>query len=464
MSAHPGQPLPSGERACIIGAGISGLTAAKACRDRGLPYDQFEAGSEIGGLWRYENDTGRAAAYRTLHINSSKTNMELEDFPVPDDFPTFGHHSEVLQYMEDYADAFDLRDGITVNTSVERVGPTDDRRWAVTLDTGETRIYGAVLVATGHHWNPRWPDFPGSFSGTERHSNDYRRPENYVGERVLVMGIGNSACDIAVDLCRVAEQVTLSTRSSAWILPKYILGIPLDQWTGSWMEYLPWWIRREMFRVLVWLTVGNQERYGVPKPDHDLMQEHPTISEELLAQVGHGRVDVKPNVERLRGQTVRFEDGTAEAFDTIIYATGYEIAVPFLPDDVFAVENNEMALYRYVVPPDLPGLYFLGFMQPLGSILPLVERQSKWVAALLEGEVALPTPDEMRSTIKDNLDRMQKRYHDSPRHTIQVDFWDYVHRMKREWKEGRKRARRRNAPRRTEPEGTSGKSSVIANT
>jgi hypothetical protein len=462
VSDIPGQTLPPGDTACIIGAGVSGLTAAKACRERGIPYDQFEAGSEVGGLWRYENDTGRSAAYRTLHINSSKHNMELEDFPLPDDFPTFGHHAEVLRYIEDYTEAFDLRKGITFNTSVERVAPTDDDRWAVTLGTGDTRSYGAVLVATGHHWNPRRPEVPGSFEGRELHSHDYRRPENFTGERVLVVGIGNSACDIAVDLCRVAEQVTISTRSSAWILPKYILGIPLDQWTGYWMEYLPWWIRREMFRVLVWMTVGDQERYGVPKPEHDLMQEHPTISEELLAQVGHGRVDVKPNVERLEGDGVSFEDGTDDTFDTITYATGYEIAFPFLPDDVFAVENNEVALYRYIVPLNRPGLYFLGLMQPLGAIMPLVERQSKWIAALLDGEVALPTPDAMRDTIESNRRRIQRRYKDSPRHTIQVDFWDYVHRLEREWNEGRKRARQQNVPRRKDLEERREGESVIA--
>jgi cation diffusion facilitator CzcD-associated flavoprotein CzcO len=434
------QTLSPGETVCIIGAGISGLTAAKACCDRGLPYHQFEAGSAVGGLWRYENDNGRAAAYRTLHINSSKHNMELADFPVPDDFPTFGHHSEVLKYIEDYADAFNLRDGITFNTSVDRVAPMADDRWAVTLDTGETRTYGAVLVATGHHWKPRRPDFPGSFQGREMHASDYRRPEDFTGERVLVVGIGNSACDIAVDLCRVAAHVTISTRSSAWILPKYILGIPLDQWTGYWMEYLPWWIRRELFRLLVGLTVGNQERYGVPKPEHDLMQEHPTISEELLAQVGHGRVDVRPNVERRDGRRVQFEDGTAAAFDALIHATGYEIQFPFVPDEVLSIEDNRVAFYRYVVPPAWPGLYFLGLIQPLGSVFPLVERQAKWVAALLDGELALPPPEEMRSTIEDTVNRMKKRYHDSPRHTIQVDFWDYVHRMEREWRAGKRRA------------------------
>jgi hypothetical protein len=186
--------------------------------------------------------------------------------------------------------------------------------------------------------------------------------------------------------------------------------------------------------------VGNQERYGVPKPEHDLMQEHPTISEELLAQVGHGRVDVRPNVERRDGRRVQFEDGTTAAFDALIHATGYEIQFPFVTDEVLSIEDNRVAFYRYVVPPAWPGLYFLGLIQPLGSVFPLVERQAKWVAALLDGELALPPPEEMRSTIEDTVNRMKKRYHDSPRHTIQVDFWDYVHRMEREWRAGKRRA------------------------
>jgi cation diffusion facilitator CzcD-associated flavoprotein CzcO len=439
--------LAPGETACIIGAGISGLTAAKALADRDLPYDHLEMGSDLGGLWRFQNDTGRSAAYETLHINSSKTNMELADFPLPDDFPTFGHHRDVLQYFEDYAEAFDLRERITFNTAVEHVEPAEDGTWRVTLDTGTTRTYGAVLVATGHHWKPRWPDFRGTFSGRTLHAHDYERPADFQGQRVLIVGIGNSACDIAVDLSRIAEQVTVSTRSGAWVLPKYILGRPLDQWTGDWMEYLPIAFRRRLFRLLVWLTVGDQERYGVPTPDHGLMHEHPTISQELLSQVGHGRVEVVRNVERMDGQTVHFEDGASGMFDTIIYATGYDIAFPFLPDRVLDAANNRVALYRYVVPPEWPGLYFLGLIQPLGALMPLVERQSKWVAALLDGAVALPDADAMRATIRKTQEAMDRRYTNSPRHTIQVDFWDYVHQLRREMRTGRRRAQRLGATR-----------------
>ncbi|WP_245846012.1 flavin-containing monooxygenase [Longibacter salinarum] len=434
--------LLKGQKACIIGAGISGLTAAKALSDRGLLYDHFELGSDIGGLWRFENDNRRSAAYRTLHINSSKHNMELDDFPMPDDFPVFGHHADVLQYFEDYADSFDLRESITFNTGVEQVERDGRNRWTVTLTTGERRTYGAVIVATGHHWNPRWPDFPGSFAGEELHSHDYTEPRDFLGKRVLVVGIGNSACDIVVDLSRMADHVTLSTRSSAWILPKYILGQPLDQWTNPYMERLPVSVRRLLFKLLVWISVGDQETYGLPKPDHDLMEEHPTISQELLSQIGHGRVEVKPNIDRLDGDSVSFEDGTSEAYDAVIYATGYDITFPFLPDDLFSVEENQVRLFRYIVPPNTPGLYFLGLIQPLGALMPLVEKQSKWVAMLLDGAAILPEPDAMEEAIDDELKAMRKRYTGSPRHTIQVDFWNYMRQIEREMRRGKKRAQR----------------------
>ncbi len=446
--------LPPDERACIIGAGISGLTAAKALRDRNLPYDQFELGSDVGGLWRFENDNGRSAAYRTLHINSSKTNMELADFPMPEDCPTFGHHTDVLQYFEDYAHEFNLYANIAFNTRVELVEDAGSGRWDVILDSGERRRYGAVIVANGHHWNPRWPDVHGTFQGRALHSHDYRQPEDYLGEDVCVVGIGNSGCDIAVDLSRVANHVTLSTRSSAWVLPKYILGKPLDQWTGYWMEYLPVGLRQKLFQLLRWMTVGNQERYGVPTPDHDLMEEHPTISQELLSAVGHGRVEIKPNIHRLDGDTIHFEDGSHGHYDTVIYATGYDFSFPFLPDSIFRTDNNRVELYQYVVPPRWRRLYFSGLIQPLGAVMPLVERQGKWIASLLDGEVALPDRGTMKRRIREDLEAMNERYTDSPRHTVQVDFWDYVHRLEAERKEGRQRAQEEGLPRRSELDGT----------
>lgn len=441
MAAHRTEARAPDERACIIGAGISGLTAAKALKDRGIRYDQFELDGDLGGLWRIDHP--RSAAYTSLHINSSKTNMELADYPVPEAFPEFAHHTDVLRYFEAYAEAFGLDDRITFNTAVERAAPNADGTWAVTLDTGETRRYGAVLCATGHHWNPRRPDFPGTFDGRTLHAHGYHDPSSFEGERVCIVGIGNSACDIADDLTRVAEHVTISTRSGAWIVPKYLLGIPLDQWTSNAMEYLPVAVRQVLFRLLTWLTVGDQSRYGVPTPEHQMMQAHPTVSQELLSHVGHGRIAIKPNIARLDGSGVAFEDGTREPFDTIIYATGYDITFPFLPDEVLRVEDNDVALYRFVVLPDQPNLYVLGLIQPLGALMPLSERQARWVAGLLAGDYALPDPGTMRRSIQETKARMDRRYHDSPRHTIQCDFWTYMRTLEREMKRGERRSGRR---------------------
>ncbi len=162
------------DKVCIIGAGSSGMVAAKVLQERGIAFDCFEKGSDIGGNWRYGNDNGLSAAYQSLTINTSKKRMAYSDFPMPADYPDFAHHSQILTYFENYVDHFHLREAIAFNTSVTEVCPAGTNRWAVTLDNGETRYYRAVLVASGHHWFPRWPDFPGEFKGTIIHAHDYR--------------------------------------------------------------------------------------------------------------------------------------------------------------------------------------------------------------------------------------------------------------------------------------------------
>lgn len=446
---YPAAALRPGARACIIGAGCSGLTAAKALLEQGVPYDHFEMGAAIGGNWRYGNDNGRSSAYRTLHIISSRENMQFSDFPMPEDFPDYGHHSDVLDYFERYAEHFGVTKRITFNTKVTRVVPAANDAWDVTTrgPDGEeaTQTYGAVLIANGHHWCPRTPDFPGTFDGEAMHSHDYREPHELAEKRVLVVGMGNSACDIAIDACRIAGRTVVSTRSSAHIIPKYLLGRPTDHWTSIVTDRLPAWGQAAILRALTYLTAGNQERYGVPLPEHGVMAAHPTLNQEFLAYVGHGRVKVRANVERLDGDGVVFADGTREAFDLIIYATGYHIRFPFLPDRVFAVgEDNELSLYRNVVDPSQPGLYFVGLVQPIGAIMPLSEVQGQWVAGLLAGEMALPSVPAMHRDIAKRKAEVARRYTKSPRHTIQVSFWKYRNRVREEMRRAR-RVRRRTA-------------------
>lgn len=428
---------------CIIGAGASGIVAAKILHQRQIPFVAYEKGSQIGGLWRYNNDNGLSAAYATLHINTSRQRMAYSDFPMPDNYPVYPHHSQIIDYFDAYVDHFGFRDHIRFNTEVTRVTPDGQGGWRVRLADGSEHGYRAVIVANGHHWDPRWPDFPGSFSGRTMHSHDYRTPNPFDGARVLIVGIGNSAVDIAVDVCGTARRTIVSTRRSAYIVPKYMFGKPADEFTSPVTSRLPLSLQRLGYKLILWLSRGSQENYGVPVPKHKLLQEHPTVSSDFLLRAGHGDIEIKPNIAELQGDRVRFVDGTEAEVDTIIYCTGYNISFPFFPPEVLTVENNELPLYRRVVHPELPGIYFIGFLQPLGAVMPLAELQSQWVADLLQGRCALPDRDAMWQAIRKERRRMARRYVSSSRHTVQIDFFPYIHQIKREIKRGRRRAKRK---------------------
>jgi cation diffusion facilitator CzcD-associated flavoprotein CzcO len=427
-------------RVCVIGAGSSGIAACQVLAARGVPFDCFEKGSGVGGNWRYGNDNGMSAAYRSLFINTSRRRMSYSTFPMPEDYPDYPHHTQIARYFDAYVDHFGLRDQISFRTEVTAVEPTSDGDgWEVTTDDGSTRRYDAVLVANGHHWDPRWPDFPGEFAGEEIHAHAYDGPEGFEDRNVLVLGIGNSACDIACETSRVSRMTYLAMRRGAYVIPKYIGGKPTDELSTDFTTRLPFPVQRALSAFMLKQVQGDMEDYGLPKPDHKLMEAHPTVSAELLARIGHGRIKPKPNIERLEGDRVRFADGSVEAIDRIVYCTGYKITFPFLSQDVVSTKDNRVPLYRRVVHPDRPGLFFIGLLQPLGAIMPLAEAQAEWVADLLEGRASLPSRQEMRQVIEREDRRMAKRYVASKRHTIQVDFFPYLRTLRRERQRGRGR-------------------------
>ncbi len=420
---------------CIIGAGSSGIVSLKVLRAHGIDVDCFEIGSDIGGNWRYDNDNGRSAAYASLHIDTSKDRMAFSDFPMPRHWPAYLHHTQVLAYFERYVEHFDLRPAITFRTEVVSVAPHEDG-WEVTVrnldtDAVATKVYRAVLVANGHHWDERWPDIPGTFTGDIMHSHSYRTPDVAHGRRVVVLGAGNSAADIACEVSWHADEVTISTRRGAHIIPRYLLGRPTDTFTNPLISRLPIEWQRIPYRALLWIARGRQSKYGFPEPDHPLLAEHPTLSQDLLGLVRSGDIAVKPAIVGYEGSTVRFADDSEIDADLVIYATGYRISFPFLPDEVLRVEDNHIPLYRKVVHPDLPGLFFIGLIQPLGAIMPLAELQAEWVARILRG-APLPSTDTMKAAIAGEQDEIRRRYVDSPRHTIQVDFFPYKQLMRDE--------------------------------
>ena len=434
--------MPSSQKVCIIGAGSSGIVAAQVLDARGIPFDCFEKGSQIGGNWRFENDNGMSSAYRSLHINTSRRVMAFKSLPMPDDFPDYPDHFQMAAYFDEFADHFGLREKISFRTEVTKVEPADGE-WAVTTraESGAeaTERYRAVLVANGHHWDPRWPEpaFPGSeeFEGEQIHAHHYREPDVLRGKRVLVLGLGNSATDIAVESSRIAEKTFLAVRRGAYVLPKYLNGKPIDEAVHPLASYLPLSVQRFFAMKGLEIAAGDMETYGLPKPDHKLFEAHPTVSSELLPRLGHGDIAVKPNIERFAGgRSVRFVDGSSEEIDLVVYCTGYKITFPFFDPKVLSAPENRLPLYRRVVSVERPGLYFVGFIQPLGPIMPLAEAQAEWIADLLGGRATLPSAGEMKREIASEERRQAKRFVASKRHTVEVDFHPYLREIRRERK------------------------------
>jgi dimethylaniline monooxygenase (N-oxide forming) len=434
--------MPSAEKACIIGAGSSGIVAAQVLDARGIPFDCFEKGSQVGGNWRYENDNGMSSAYRSLHINTSRRVMAFKSLPMPDHYPDYPDHFQMAAYFDEFVEHFGLREKISFRTEVLEVQPADGD-WAVTVKGPEgsqrTERYGAVLVANGHHWDPRWPEpaFPGAedFGGEQLHAHHYREPEVLRGKRVVVLGLGNSATDIAVESSRIAQKTFLAVRRGAYVLPKYMNGKPIDEVSNPLFSRLPLSLQRFFAMRGLEVAAGDMTTYGLPKPDHKLFEAHPTVSSELLPRLGHGDITVKPNIDRFKGgRTVRFADGSEEEADLVVYCTGYKITFPFFDPKVFAAPDNRMPLYRRVVSVERTGLYFIGFIQPLGPIMPLAEAQAEWVADLIGGSATLPSVGEMRREIAQEERRMRKRFVASKRHTVEVDFHPYLREIRRERK------------------------------
>ena len=435
--------MPTLPTTAIIGAGSSGITAAKALHERGLPFDCYEASDRIGGNWVFANRNGMSAAYRDLYINTSRRRMQFSDFPMPTSYPDFPHHTQIAAYFEAYVDHFGFRDRIRFETAIVKAQQREDGTWRLTDAHGESHDHDMLVVANGHHWDQRWPEpaFPGSetFEGIQMHAHQYRDNAALAGKDVVVLGMGNSAMDIAVEASHVARSTHLAARRGAWIVPKYLFGKPLDQINT--LPHVPHWLHARVSELIIRLHVGRPERYGLPRPDHRFGQAHPTVSGRILDRVIHGAITPRPNIARLGPDWVQFEGGARVHADVVIYCTGYKISFPFFDAGVLSAPDNRVDLYRRVFPPTNPNLAFVGLLQPVGAIMPLAEAQSRWIAEYLRGEYRLPSARAMEAAIVREGKRMRKRYVASQRHTIQVDFDTYRFDLRVERKRGAARAK-----------------------
>jgi len=440
------------DRVCIIGAGSSGIAACQVLHARGIPFDCFEAGSAVGGNWRYNNDNGMSSAYRSLRAKTSRRCMQYAAFPMPLDYPDYLSHELIAEYLDNFVDHFGFRGMIQFRTEVTKAEPAAGGGWDVTVrqrDTGAVRTerYGAVLVANGHHWDPQYPEpaFPGAgtFAGQQMHSHHYRTPEPLADKRVLVLGVGNSACDVAADCSLVAGRTLLAMRRGAHIVPQYLFGRPTDHLTLTRLgTRAPFRLQSLVVTLLLRMAQGNVTRYGMPRPDHWVLCAPPTVSDSLLSKLDDGDIVVKPAIDGFHGDCVRFADGSREPVDVVIYCTGYKISFPFLNEITIGIDGKQIPLYRRIVPPQLPGLYFIGLIQPIGAVMPIAEIQSQWVADLLQGNATLPTNQQMNREIAGYTAATVKRYRACTTHAIQVDFLAYMREIRRERHMGVRRTRR----------------------
>ncbi|KXP04130.1 monooxygenase [Tsukamurella pseudospumae] len=379
-------------RVCVIGAGYAGIGLARALRGAGIPYDHLEATDRIGGNWSH-------GVYDSTHLISSKKSTQYADFPMPEHYPTFPSAAQMLEYLQSYVDRSGLAENLEFDTEVRSVRPVDANGtagWLVELASGEVRHYRAVVVANGHYWERNLPWYPGEFTGTQLHSKDYKNPADLSGRRVLVVGAGNSASDIAVEASAAVGTADVSMRRGYWFIPKTLFGVPSSEWDRIWWP-IP--LQRTVFKQALRLSYGDYRRYGLQRPDHRLFTRDVTVNTSLMYALQHGKVSVRPEIERFDGARVRFTDGTSAEYDTIVWATGFHTRFPMLDESMFVWENGDPLLVEHVLVPRYANLYLWGLVAPRSGAGRIISFGADFLAE------AIPAQDGVTEPLSDMLAR-----------------------------------------------------------
>lgn len=438
-----GRPVyDRGGTVCVIGAGASGLTAIKNLTEHGFGVDCYERETDVGGAWNWRHD--RSPVYASTHLISSRPLTQYPDFPMPDAWPDYPHHRQLLSYLERYADHFDLRQHIWFGTEVVRVEPADGDRWDVTTRStggyGAERIhrYAAVVVANGHNWSPNLPEYEGldEFRGEVMHASAYQDATQLRGRRVLVVGAGNTGCDIAVEAAQQAAACWHSTRRGYWYAPKYVLGRPADQVNARVLAWrLPLRLRQWLFHRTLRLTVGDLTRFGLPRPDHRVFETHPIANSQLVYYVGHGAITPVPDIARFRSYSVELRDGREIEPELVVFATGYLPRFEFLAPELLGTDRSgRPTLFLNAFPRRYPTLAVAGLLQSDAGLFPLVHWQTVAIARWLRLRTAAP---ERAAAFTARVEaeagnRWQPaRVKESSRHWFEVGHVDYLRALQR---------------------------------
>ncbi|HKA16373.1 MAG TPA: FAD-dependent oxidoreductase [Myxococcota bacterium] len=406
---------------CVVGAGPAGLVATKTLLSAGLDVDCFEASAEIGGHWVIDNPNGRSAAYRSLETNTTLRMSRLSDFDMPSDWPDFPGHAQVRAWFESYVDVFGFRERIRLRSEVLAAQPLEPAGWRVEVRTANGTVakpprYDAVVACSGNYWSPRTPAIPGEFEGEQVHAQRYRDPWSPTavrGKRVLVVGIGNTGCELACEIAEAgAEAVFLSARSGTWMLPKRIDGRPaaesvpmmhpcdpvpgpLRALPQRWRERLFARIAARRMRQMFGARNQRMQALGLPPAPANPQDKRPTICDPLLDSLERGAVVARPGIERFEGKEVAFRGGSRERADLVLYATGYHLRYPYLPGDLVDTRHDDLTLFLGAMHPRRHDLFIVGVSRPTGAFWPIAEVQAQFAAALISGRYALPRQAEI---------------------------------------------------------------------
>ena len=433
---------------CIVGAGVAGLAIAKQLQESGIKFRCYDARDRIGGIWTQTDDPKHTAAWTRLNQNTPKGRYEFSDFPMPESYPDFPTREQIQNYLENYAIHFKFLSKISFNTKVISADRQANGGWEVKTSDNQTHYFDYFIVANGHHNKPHYPPYfkDNNFAGSSIHSGQYRDRDEFKGKNVMVVGIGNSGSQIAVDVSHSAEQTFISTRRGVYILPHYVAGFRVDNVFGF---YEWWWVHKILpWPVLHWtssliykLFLAKNQKFGLPVPKHLMLEDLPTVSENFFNRIGDGRLTVKPEVERIDGDTVYFKDGSNEVLDAIIYSTGFNLDFPFFNDDSLQFKDNCVPLYKRIFLPENPDLCFIGLFQAVTyGFLHIMEDQAKLAAKYIEGKYKLPSSEIMQKDIESERRQIAKKFIKSLRNNYQMMGSVYLRDIQVELRKGIKRA------------------------
>jgi cation diffusion facilitator CzcD-associated flavoprotein CzcO len=417
---------------CVIGAGAAGLTAAKNLLQYGFDVDVIDSCDDLGGNWNFGKPN--SSIYRSVHTITSKPFTQYTDFPMPSHYPTFIGHRHALEYLRNYAAHFGVDKHIEYSRTVENIDRTADPRtpWTITLDGGQMRRYAGVVIANGHLAKPRFPTYPGTFDGVVLHSGEYKTPDVLRDNKVLVVGAGNSGCDIAVEASQNASVTLHSTRRGYHYWPKYLFGAPSDAvYELALKTRAPLPVRRAAGHLLLRLnSAGQPGKYGLQAPDHRLYEEHFIINSTLLYHLGHGDIQPKPDIAELLGHQVRFTDGSIADIDVIVYATGFDLThFPFIDRRHLNWRGNRPALYLQAFHPVYDDMFLIGYFQTSTGNWPLMDYQAQVMSRYLRLKRDAPDEvawfDRLKAEASTSLVDGGIDYYQSERHLLEVEHFAY---------------------------------------